>query len=121
MLSHIKDLFRQRKERQQKRFFNNHFNKPEPISEIKVRSTIKKIPSTPVKKIKELSTDNMTIIGNDDDDSKINAADELANLLAEQDNKRRSQLPTYPGLERFEITKKLGEYCICLLFIFISF
>lgn len=102
MLSHIKDLFRQRKERQQKRFINNQFKKPEAITEIKIRSSIPK-------KVKEISMDNKTIVG-DDDSTKVNTtADELANLLVEQDNKRRSQLPTYPGLERFEIIKKLGE------------
>ncbi|OAD07271.1 hypothetical protein MUCCIDRAFT_137550, partial [Mucor lusitanicus CBS 277.49] len=40
---------------------------------------------------------------------KINGADELANLLVEADNKRRSQLPQYPGLERFEMIRKLGD------------
>ncbi|KAK4521626.1 uncharacterized protein ATC70_004156 [Mucor velutinosus] len=57
------------------------------------------------KRTKQMSTD--TIVAQPAE--KINAADELANLLVEADNKRRSQLPHYPGLERFEMIKKLGD------------
>lgn len=111
MLSHIKDLFRQRKERQQKRFFSNHHHKKEQAStEIKtIQHTLKKPSSNQHKKAKEISMDNMTMVGDENDGKVLNTADELANLLVEQDNKRRSQLPCYPGLERFEITRKLGE------------
>ncbi|KAI9268445.1 kinase-like domain-containing protein [Helicostylum pulchrum] len=122
MLAHIKDLFRQRKERQQKRFFSNHFKKqdPSPItSEMKVRSITNKSATTTThpnnatlikKKKKEVSTDNMTMVGKDEDRKSLSTgADELANILVEQDNKRRSQLPTYPGLERFVIIRKLGD------------
>ncbi|KAI7892455.1 kinase-like domain-containing protein [Mucor mucedo] len=49
------------------------------------------------------------MVGEENDGKHLNTADELANLLVEQDNKRRSQLPSYPGLERFEITRKLGD------------
>lgn len=28
----------------------------------------------------------------------------------EQERQRKQQLPVYPGLERFEISEKLGEY-----------
>lgn len=58
------------------------------------------------KRTKQMSTD--TIVAQPAE--KVNAADELANLLVEADNKRRSQLPQYPGLERFEMIRKLGEY-----------
>ncbi|GAN04677.1 pkinase-domain-containing protein [Mucor ambiguus] len=57
------------------------------------------------KRSKQMSTD--TIVAQPAE--KINAADELANLLVEADNKRRSQLPHYPGLERFEMIRKLGD------------
>ncbi|GAA5799469.1 hypothetical protein HPULCUR_004885 [Helicostylum pulchrum] len=68
---------------------------------------------------KEVSTDNMTMVGKDEDRKSLSTgADELANILVEQDNKRRSQLPTYPGLERFVIIRKLGEYSIiCFVFL----
>ncbi|KAG1083411.1 hypothetical protein G6F42_022218 [Rhizopus arrhizus] len=57
------------------------------------------------KRSKQMSTD--TIVAQPAE--KVNAADELANLLVEADNKRRSQLPQYPGLERFEMIRKLGD------------
>lgn len=117
MLGHIKDLFRLRKERQQKRFFNN---KKQPQTEEPIISEMKMRTNPPTsttetnikllkKKKKELSTDNMTMVEKEDSKSTIFAADELANLLVEQDNKRRSHLPSYPGLERFVIIRKLGE------------
>lgn len=125
MLSHIKDLFRQRKERQQKRFFSNN-RKQEATSEpMKVKTTYpvktaiadtipvkkmviqpKRVVEVPLKKAQ--SSDNMTIVEADETKSNV-AAEELANLLVKQDNKRRSQLPSYPGLERFELIRKLGE------------
>jgi hypothetical protein len=170
MLSHIKDLFHQRKERQQKRFFSNHFRRQQErqeqeereirksLSEMKIRShppnnniintnatfTANNIgaggggsTTLPIKKTliqqpqrnivhksntkKELSTDNMTVVGREKDDqdtkSTHTAADELANRLVEQDNKRRSQLPSYPGLERFEMIRKIGEYSIVIFYI----
>lgn len=134
MLGHIKDLFRQRKERQQKRFFSNHFKKPDPspiTSEMKARSITNKSATATIttttthpnnatlikKKKKEVSTDNMTMVGKDDEEDTKSSSDELANILVEQNNKRRSQLPTYPGLERFVIIRKLGEYSIiCFAF-----
>ncbi|KAI8639646.1 kinase-like domain-containing protein [Parasitella parasitica] len=57
------------------------------------------------KRAKQMSTD--TIVAQPTE--KVNAAEELANLLVEADNKRRSQLPIYPGLERFEMIRKLGD------------
>lgn len=143
MLSHIKDLFRQRKERQQKRFFSNHLRKQQQQQEqqqqqdqtstatseaMKVKTTYATKNATadnniPVKKMviqpkrvvdvplkKAQSSDNMTIVEENVNETKSNvAAEELANLLVKQDNKRRSQLPSYPGLERFELIRKLGE------------
>ncbi|CEP16432.1 hypothetical protein, partial [Parasitella parasitica] len=57
------------------------------------------------KRAKQVSID--TIVAQPTE--KFNAAEELANLLVEVENKRRSQLPTYPGLERFELIRKLGD------------
>lgn len=58
------------------------------------------------------ASDNMTIIGSPlENDNKLitSTADELANLIVKQSNKRRNQLPSYPGVERFELIRKLGE------------
>lgn len=167
MLSHIKGLFRQRKERQQKKKFNNHFRRQQERQQEQVENELNKPdvnmrsypPNTnatnnttaaggsnmlPIKKStaiqqqqqrniiahntnkntfntkKELSTDNMAVVGKEDDEnedakSTATAADNLVNTLVEQDNKRRSQLLSYPGLERFAMIKKLGEYCIICL------
>lgn len=119
MLSHIKDLFRQRKERQQRRFFNNtHFlsrqqtkamdthNNAVLVEQPVAISAQQQSQINQKKRTKQMSTD--TIVAQPAE--KVNAADELANLLVEADNKRRSQLPQYPGLERFEMIRKLGEY-----------
>lgn len=139
MLSHIKDLFRQRKERQQKNFFSRNNKQPTTTTpststdDMKVRTYPAKENALPVKTVfqparvveptirKKRSSDDMTVtdenaMDQDDNKSTVAAADELANLLVKQDNKRRSQLPSYPGLERFEIIRKLGEY-VCYLFV----
>jgi hypothetical protein len=58
------------------------------------------------------ASDNMTIIGSPiENDNKIitSTADELANFIVKQSNKRKNQLPLYPGAERFELVRKLGE------------
>ena len=34
---------------------------------------------------------------------------ELAKSLVREDRKRRNQMPIYPGLEQFELLRKLGE------------
>lgn len=118
MLSHIKDLFRQGKERQQRRFFNNtHFINRQQTKTMNNNNNavlVEQQPAIPPqqqntldqkKRTKQMSTD--TIVAQPTE--KVNAAEELANLLVEADNKRRSQLPNYPGLERFEMIRKLGE------------
>jgi hypothetical protein len=127
MLSHIKDLFRHRKQRQQRRFFSdNHPNRnAQPVMETAKLTVIdmpfrkdnvrqRKQQQQPQKKAKNMSTDNMTIVAmpeeGEPEKSTAHAADELANLLVEADNKRRSQLPCCPGLEQFKMIRKLGEY-----------
>lgn len=125
MLSHIKDLFRQRKERQQRRFFSNtHFISRQQTKAMDTNNNavlVEQPVAIPAqqqnhvnqkKRSKQMSTD--TIVAQPAE--KVNAADELANLLVEADNKRRSQLPQYPGLERFEMVRKLGEY-VAILYI----
>ncbi len=131
MLSHIKYLFRQRKERQQKNFFINHFrnHKQSSSKEMQVKTYPANEQNLPLKTVfqserrvepmirKKRSSDDMTITDQvvEEDNNKTSLdADELANLLVKQDNKRRSQLPSYPGLERFEIIRKLGEYVVLL-------
>jgi formyltetrahydrofolate hydrolase len=122
MLSHIKDLLRQRKEGQQRRFFSNHFNrkaqptvKPD-MSDIhfhknSIRQKKKQQQQQQQQQLqKKSSADNMTIVAMPETDKyAVHAADGLANRLVEADNKRRSQLPSYPGLERFKMIQKLGE------------
>lgn len=58
------------------------------------------------------ASDNMTIIGSPrENDNKLitSTADELANLIVKESNKRKNQLPAYPGVERFALMRKLGE------------
>ena len=119
MLSHIKDLFRQRREKGHHKFFTKR-NKSDNNSNMKVRSFAVHNDTTanaPARKIvlqsknviKKPSAETMVADVDQDTKSTAAAADELASLLVKQDNKRRSQLPTYAGMERFEIIRKLGE------------
>ncbi|KAI9474081.1 MAG: serine/threonine-protein kinase [Benjaminiella poitrasii] len=60
----------------------------------------------PVIHDKPISTDGFTLI---DLASPSITKDELANRLVQAENKRKNQLPRYPGLERFEMIRKLGD------------
>ena len=42
-------------------------------------------------------------------DEERERASEIAAKLIEEERRRKGRLPTYPGLERYEIIKKLGE------------
>ncbi|KAI8970603.1 kinase-like domain-containing protein [Pilobolus umbonatus] len=92
MFNHIKDLFRQRKEK--KKFLSSPFRtRTQPKErELSTKSSVKAVVTS--KKHTE----------------------ELAKLVVEEGNKRRSQLPLYPGLERFEMIKKLGDGAFSIVY-----
>lgn len=91
MLSNIKDFLRQRKDR--KKILSKKVNTRTPIIAVEKSSQ---------------QSDNRTLVSNKNDKRKsIN--NDLANQLVIESNKRKSQLPVYIGLERFELLRKLGE------------
>lgn len=46
------------------------------------------------------------------DSSEKQKAEERAAKLVEEERRRKHQLPSYDGLEQYEIIKKLGEYVL---------
>ncbi|RCH79099.1 MAPK-activated protein kinase Srk1, partial [Rhizopus stolonifer] len=111
MFSHIKDVLRQEKDRQQKKL-NHYFNRPQQ----------KKSPmaaNNPVVIDMPMSTnfssaDTMTEYNLMPTDYVViekpqRTPNDIARSLVNEDKKRRNQLPLYPGLERFELIRKLGD------------
>lgn len=94
MFSHLKDLLRQRKERRK-------------TVQKKETTTARTVPTIIVEKSQQ--SDNNTLVSRKNSGSKRASNTSLANQLVKESNKRMSQLPTYPGLERFELIKKIGE------------
>jgi hypothetical protein len=118
MFAHIKDLFRQRKERQKRKTFSSHLFgrqlKVAVVSKAKTVTgpvhTINAASNNSVKKAEKLvqtgSSDSVTL---NDNLQRSSNTDKIAKMVVEQDKRRKSQIPSYPGLERFELVKKLGE------------
>ncbi|KAI8884457.1 Pkinase-domain-containing protein [Backusella circina FSU 941] len=126
MFAHIKELFRQRKERQKKKTFSSsRFGRQPKVAVVsKAKSvtgpvhTINAASNNSVQKAEKLvqtgSSDSVTLSDNNQQqvqqqEQRSSNADKIAKLVVEQDKRRKSQIPSYPGLERFELIKKLGD------------